>query len=603
MSVVKKSKKENFYKKFDQINGHHPLKHALPNGYIDYSARLRSGGKVTYFNFELAKEMGLLPKTHDEFMDKVLESKILETFGIQIINEYDQLQERVFPENEMKSGKYMATRYLQLQHEDKKGRTSGDGRSVWNGQIQHEGRTWDISSCGTGGTKLSPATSKYNKFFETGDPSISYGCGYAEIDEGLATALFSTIMNQNNQRTERCLGIIEYDNNISINIRTHQCLIRPSHVFLYLKQDEYDDLKNILNYYIESQRELPEWEKCPKNKNKYDFFIRKFVETFAKLSADFEDDYIFCWLDWDGDNILMDGGIIDYGSIRQFGLCHSEYRYDDVDRFSTSLYEQKAKARYIVQTMIQAVEYVQNTHKQSIQEYAQHELLKEFDQYYEQRKNENILFKMGFSERKVKQLLKRNLNEVVEFRKIFSYFEMVKTHRGKIQVSDGVTWDAIFSMRNFLREFPQIYLHNEAFLTNEDLLELLKTNLADEEDLELSSYRRQKLQELQQKYINLIDITANLFQENRERTLSKIILRSHKINKLGRATGDAVTHIVDLILKQRKTLSPESIDQLIQEIGAYQNCDPEVNIKLTKGIPKGLLKEILQIFDDHRDGI
>ena len=84
---------------------------------------------------------------------------------------------------------------------------------------------------------MSPATSKYNKFFETGDPSISYGCGYAEVDEGLATAILSKIFNLNNHSTEETLAIIEFKNNISINVRAHENLIRPSHIFLYLKQD------------------------------------------------------------------------------------------------------------------------------------------------------------------------------------------------------------------------------------------------------------------------------------------------------------------------------------------------------------------------------
>ncbi len=83
-----------------------------------------------------------------------------------------------------------------------------------------------------------------------------------------------------------------------------------------------------------------------------------------------EDEYIFCWLDWDGDNMLMDGGIIDYGSIRQFGLCHHRYRYDDVERFSTNLKEQKKKARYLVQTFVQLVDFVRTGQKKDVRSFA-----------------------------------------------------------------------------------------------------------------------------------------------------------------------------------------------------------------------------------------
>ena len=75
---------------------------------------------------------------------------------------------------------------------------------------------------------------------------------------------------------------------------------------------------------------------------------------FARAAATFEHEYIFCWLDWDGDNCLTNGGILDYGSVRQFGLFHREYRFDDGPRWSTSIVEQRNKARYIVQTFAQA---------------------------------------------------------------------------------------------------------------------------------------------------------------------------------------------------------------------------------------------------------
>ena len=310
MAEVKKQISTNWYKKFDQIDGSHPLKSVIPEGYIDYPARIRKGGKVSYFNFSLAKEMGLIPKSHADELTMELKEKILSTFSIQIINEYDQMNNKKFPKDEIKAGTYMATRYLQLQHDDKKGRTSGDGRSIWNGQIKHNHKTWDISSCGTGATRLSPATSKYNKFFETGDPTISYGCGYAEFDEGLATAILSHIFNANQQSTEQTLAIIEFKNNISINVRVHENLLRPSHIFLYLKQDRLEELKSLLDYYIERQREKEDWSDCPSSQKKYDYLGDKIASTFGALSADLEDEYIFCWLDWDGIGFLGAGAII-----------------------------------------------------------------------------------------------------------------------------------------------------------------------------------------------------------------------------------------------------------------------------------------------------
>src|SRR5690606_31988004 len=98
-------------------------------------------------------------------------------------------------------------------------------RTIWNGTVEHQGVTWDISSCGTGGTRLSPACNINKKFYQTGDPSISYGCGYAEVSEGMETLIFSEVLNQNKFRTERLLAIIEFDKGLSINVRAYSNLL------------------------------------------------------------------------------------------------------------------------------------------------------------------------------------------------------------------------------------------------------------------------------------------------------------------------------------------------------------------------------------------
>ena len=177
---------------------------------MEYSVRLRKGGKLSYFNYDLAKEMGLISGDHPQKMNQKLSETVLDTFGIQIINEYDVMNNTPIPKKNIKPNKYMATRYLQLQHPDKTGRTSGDGRSIWNGQISYRGTTWDVSSCGTGATCLSPATAIEKKFFKTGDPSVSYGCGYSDLSDGISAALLSEIFYRNGIATERTLAVIEY---------------------------------------------------------------------------------------------------------------------------------------------------------------------------------------------------------------------------------------------------------------------------------------------------------------------------------------------------------------------------------------------------------
>ena len=90
---------------------------------MDYPARFRTGGRVLYFNFPLARELGLVPSSHNDKMNERLEAKILDTFSLQIVNEYDIAHPERMKDALMKPRAYMATRYLQLQHKDKCGRT------------------------------------------------------------------------------------------------------------------------------------------------------------------------------------------------------------------------------------------------------------------------------------------------------------------------------------------------------------------------------------------------------------------------------------------------------------------------------------------------
>jgi hypothetical protein len=601
-AIKNNSPKKDPYRKFNSLDGSHPFKKVNPDGYVDYPARVRKGAKIRFFNFDLAVEMGLIPKDHKFELTKELEKKIIDTFGIIIINEFDVENNKKYPDTEIKDGSYMATRYLQLQHKDKKGRASGDGRSVWNGQVKHSGKTWDVSSCGTGATKLSPATAKFNKFFENGDPSISYGCGYAEIDEGIAQALFSEVFYQNRVRTERALVVLEFEKGYAINVRAHQNLLRPSHFFMYLKQNDLESLKGLLDFYIDSQRDLKSYENCPKGNGKYNFFLNDFAKTFGNISSTFENEYIFCWLDWDGDNILMDGSIIDYGSIRQFGMFHSEYRYDDVDRFSTSILEQRDKARYIVQTFAQVVDYVQNGEKKGIQDFKKHVSLENFDKAFEDTKNENILFKIGFNSKDSQYLLKNELKLVKEFRKVFSYFERAKSKKGIVKVPDGVSWDAIFCMRDILRTMPKMIITRKAFLEDEEFISILRSNYATAEDCEINAYRSKMIKSFQSIYWKLVKKLSKYNKQSFEKQMLTISMRSSVVNKMERVTGDSVSLIVERLLKERNKVSVGEVYKLIKDFAEIQNFNPSEKPVLQKEV-KGLVKQFFEIVKEHREGL
>lgn len=594
------------YSKFKKIDGRHPFQKATKDSFVAYRARVRHGGKVLAFNFDLARDMGLIPKNHPNKMTEELEKAFVDTFALVIINEYDQINNIEFPKEDIKPNFYMATRYLQLQHPNKQGKTSGDGRSVWNGYVETKDGLWDISSCGTGATCLSPATHIQNKYFQTGDPSISYGCGYAEVDEGVSTLFFSEILHKNNVPTERVLGILRFPDGFAITVRTHDNLIRPSHMFNHLKQGNIDALKLVVDYYIDRQIRNGKWTDIPAGEyERYDYFLKKQSEVFAQTAARFEDEYIFCWLDWDGDNVLMDGGIIDYGSVRQFGLFHSEYRFDDADRFSTSITEQKNKAKYTVQNFAQIVDYLKTGERRPLKDFASGSWSERFDEEFELSKLRNLLYKVGFSEEVREKIIERDRHLVSEFSKVFSYFERAKAAAGPKKVSDGITWDAVFCMRDILRELPQLFMSRGDSIEREEFIEILKSTYATEEDLVITSYRRKKIDEFQNLYWQLVKTAASVKKLTINKVLLDITMRSSVINKYDRVTGDSITTITNMLMEKIDKMSPDRLFKLLHNFSEYQNLDPDTDKNLDKNqLQKSqLMRGFLKVVREYREGL
>lgn len=598
------------YSKFKRINGKHPFQKETKDTYVAYRARVRHGGKVVAFNFDLAREMGLIPKSHPNKMNPDLERAFVDTFALVIINEYDQINGIEYPKEDLKPNFYMATRYLQLQHPNKQGKTSGDGRSIWNGFHKGKDKLWDVSSCGTGATSLSPATHIQKKYFQTGDPSISYGCGYAEIDEGLSTLFFSEILHKNQVTTERVLGILQFPDGYAITVRVHPNLLRPSHMFNHLKQGNLDALEKVVNYYIDRQIENGEWTNVPaltkkEREERYLYFLRKQTEVFAKTAAKFEDEYIFCWLDWDGDNVLMDGGIIDYGSVRQFGLFHSEYRFDDNDRYSTSITEQKQKAKYTVQNFAQIVDFLISGEKKPLKDFAKGDWSDDFESVFELSKYKNFLYKIGFNKDIRDQLINSHLEIVKEFHHSFSYFERAKSVRGPKEVNDGITWDAIFCMRDILRELPQLYLSRGENITREEFLEILKSTYATEEDLLITTYRKKKIDEFQKNYWNLVKEAASYDKITINKVLLNLTMRSSVINKYDRVTGDSITTITDMLLDKIDNMNPNKLYELLYNFSEYQNLDPdnERNLDKSQWQKSKLMRGFLKVVREYREGL
>ena len=571
------ARKQNPYAAFARIDGRHPYREAVPGGHVDYRARKRRDGEVAFFNYGLAREMGLIPADHPDTMVKALRAAILDAFALVIVNEYDVAHGVRIPPRDLLPHPYMATRYLQLQHPDRRGATSGDGRSVWNGSLRHAGVSWDISSCGTGVTCLCPATAETRRFYKTGSRTASYGCGTASVEEGMAAAVMSEALNRSGIPTERALAVIALPGGFAVNVRAARNLLRPSHLFAPLKQNDLTRLRSAVDYAIARERRNGALPPARASADGYRAFAEAVARAFGRAAAIFEREYVFCWLDWDGDNVLLDGSIVDYGSVRQFGLYHREYRFDDGPRWSTTIPEQKAKARAIVRCFAQITHALIGGRRAPLSAFVRDPILHVFDATFAETRDRLLLRHVGFDGRTEDLLLARARPLVKRFDRAHRWFETARSARGPVRVPDGITWNAVYSTRDLMRELPLIYTRDPRPVAPELVLKLAASSYATRADRRVTPVKKRHAQEFQLAYLALVRRAARLTGRRSRAVMADIATRSGTINAYARITGDAVAHAAARLAKARKALGPDGVFAVVDRFARRHARAAEVD--------------------------
>jgi len=496
----------------------------------------------------------------------------------------------------------MATRYLQLQHDNKQGKQSGDGRSIWNGYFKGNGKTWDISSCGTGATALSPAASKLGRNIKTGDKEVSYGCGYADFYDGIAGGMMSEIFHQNGIPTERTLAVIRYEGGLSVNVRVAENLVRPAHMFRYLKLGDHQNLKALCDYFIKTEVKNGNKD-LSDGRNKYHSLEKYLSQTFAKSAALYERRYIFCWFEWDGDNILAkDAAILDYGSVRQFGLFHKEYRYDDVERWSTNLLEQKTKARYIIQTTAQMIDFVISGELKPLNEFSGSESVKAYDEYFSYYKKYFLLEQCGLSEADIVYALKKHKANVAQLEASFEYFERLQSNEGIKEVPDGISSDAVFCMKDLLREIPKEYMANFNDLSLEQMVNIMKSSYANDEDLSPKSHWYSKAKTLQSEYKFLVKKCAKRKNKTENQQLLEMCMRSSLMNRFDQITGNGILEVTGYLMKKYPFKKTSEIDDVAKDF-IQQQSNLSHLVKKGRSEKSKTIRKMLKLVEENREEI
>jgi len=600
------------YEKFSEIDGTHPWRNVSSDGYVDYQARYRPHGRVVFFNFPLAKEMGLIPSDHSASISKELEQAILDTFSLQIINEYDLEQGKKFPPETIRPHPYMATRYLQTQHRNKQGKTSGDGRSIWNGHLKSDNLIFDISSRGTGATILSPGVQEAQKVLPTGDTTFGYSSGLADLDEMLGSAVMSEIFYRQGIPTERCLAVIGFPDTTAIGVRTAPNLIRPAHMFRYLKQGRLEELKASVDYFIDREVENGFWAISDES-SRYTTALDYFARSYAKLAALLEEEYIFNWLSWDGDNMLASGAVLDYGSIRQFAAKHDKYRYLDVDRYSASLAEQRGWARTIIQVFAQAMSFIQSGVKENLNTFKNADALRVFDETFARERDQRMLWRIGFTPEQSEYLMSNAQKEVRDFDRSLSYFEDRKVTKGIEKLPDGFTHNPVFLIRNLLRLLPAYYVaqtisrvdDTSGYMPDEIFCRIMAASYVGKSDLKPTPAITSHVKDFQECYLRLVAALGGPF----DMILKTLQERSAVINHRHRITGDAVTWIIEEVIAMKGKIRIDGLQEALDAFidsqvlipGKWQPVPPE---KLNSNTLKSqLLQKIQRNLETYKESI
>jgi hypothetical protein len=403
--------------------------------------------------------------------------------------------------------------------------------------------------------------------------------------------VMSEVFHRNGIPTERVLLVLVLPSGLAINVRAARNLLRPSHFFVHLRRGDLDSLRGSIDYYIDRQIGNGAWPALapgdtPARRNRrYRHLAEDAARTFARITARFESDYIFCWLDWDGDNVLADGSIIDYGSVRQFGLYHREYRFEDTDRMSTTIPEQRRKARQIVQKYAQMRDYLIEGRKTPLARYARDEILEVFDAEFEHTKQSFMLAKLGLDSQESEHLMRCAGEQIKEFARALSSFERARSSRGRVRVADGLSWNAVYCVRDLLRVLPTRYAERAVAAPDaspDDLLsgpaeffEIGLSSYASRKDRVATAYRRQMARRFQRAYLALAVRTAEWRHEPLAETLKRLAGRAQIVNHETRITGDSVDHASSRLMRRRRELTPEAVYRLIQRFTNDQDLDPD----------------------------
>lgn len=370
---------------FEQLqNGHHSLIDNLPaeEFYKKFELISKNGSKVILFNFELAKELGLIPLDAPTMMTADLEKKILKTFAYKIDETGSLTGQR----------KAVAATYYSdggLNYNS----GTGDGRSVWMGEVavQNEDgniRLFDINTKGTGRTGLGfdalaghsdGLTHQADALQEYYSGEVLFKSGTSDASRVLVVIGTDDIRTLSDGHTQVPAGIM---------VRVSPTNFRFAHLWKFRNNPK--QLKKLLSYYFSRDSKYQNQTFSQQLK----ILIHENIFNSAKEMAIY-DNCQFTQASPTRGNRLLNGQLIDFGGFNAFDLYYGDV-YADPDLGSVE--NQKKFSMHWNKELFHILKSLDNLPDIDVDA--------EFARIYEDNLTRLNLLRIGFSEEQIKMLKK-----------------------------------------------------------------------------------------------------------------------------------------------------------------------------------------------------
>ena len=174
---------------------------------------------------------------------------------------------------------------------------------------------------------------------------------------------------------------------------------------------------------------------------------------------------------------------------------------------------------------------------------------------------------------------------------------------------DGLSWNAIYCMRDVLRELPALLLARESEgdprISPRAFYDLALSDYASRADRRLTDHRRRVARDYQRAYLDLVDTLARRQRRSRRATLAGLVPAARARNPYARMTGDGLTHATRRLSRNRRRLRPEESHRLIQAFADFQQRDEASPPDLSRERPlvQRILRDLLAITRDFRESL